>query len=283
MNRYTAYAPQHVPQVSLGTYVRRAFPMLPESVLLKAFSDRDVKLNGIRSRRDARIGPGDEVTVYTAFHPALPVVYQDDRILALDKPSGVGCDDDAYGSITLQQWAAMETGDGRMPKLCHRLDTQTSGLVILAWDDEMLSVMQSMFARHDRPKQYQCLVRGCPHPASRRCEAWLIKDAAHSRVRILDRPAENARPIVTEYRVANPGAISLLDVFLYTGRTHQIRAHLAHLGYPVLGDDLYGDRHLNREKGQGRLMLRSVALTLDTGGAVPQYDGMRLSVHGLEY
>ena len=95
-------------------------------------------------------------------------------------------------------------------------------------------------------KRYICLVRGMMKPPSATCRAYLRKDADAARVTILDQPAPDAKPIVTEYETVETGPVSRLRVHLVTGRTHQIRAHLASLGHPLLGDDVYGDRAVNR-------------------------------------
>ena len=278
MYRYEVTVPQHVPRVNLAVYVRHAFSLLPESVLRSAFQARDVKMNGVRCNRDVLVQPGAIVTVFTPYQAALPVVYEDDRILAIDKPAGVSCDTDAYGSMTAQDWAAMHAKDTYTPRLCHRLDNQTTGLLLLAKDDAAEEALKAMLAAHTGNKTYVCLVRGTPKPEKATCSAWLRKDAKHAQVQVLAHETPDAKPITTAYEVLRPGPVSLLRVTLLTGRTHQIRAHLAYLGHPVLGDDLYGDRCFNKTYGSGTLMLRSVALTLDTQGVIPKIDGKALSV-----
>ena len=110
------------------------------------------------------------------------------------------------------------------------------------------------------------------------CKAWLIKDARKARVRITDHPEPDAKPIVTGYETLESGSVSRLRVHLMTGRTHQIRAHLAALGHPILGDDLYGDRDFNRREKARSLKLCAVSLKFDTKGRLPQLDGKEFSV-----
>lgn len=277
MYRYAVRVPQHVPRASMGVYTRHAFSLLPENVLRQAFDVRDVKLDGVRVGRDQPVRPGAEVAVYTPYKARLPILYEDDRILAVDKPAGVSCDADAYGSLTVQDWAAIGTEGAYTPRLCHRLDNPTSGLLLLAKDEAAEEALKAMFARHAGDKTYVCIVRGAPKPVADTCHAWLIKDALHARVRVLMRETPQAKPITTAYQTLQAGAASLLQVRLLTGRTHQIRAHMASLGHPVLGDDLYGDRDFNRAAGSGGLMLRSVGLRIDTQGALPHQDGLTLT------
>ena len=278
MYRYTVHAPQHVPRCTLGAYARRAFSLLPESAVRDAFAARDVKMDGQRCGADTPVKPGAEVTLYTASPVRLPVAFENEYILAVDKPAGVSCDADAYGSMTVLDGAMQLAQGAYTPRMCHRLDNPTSGLLVLAKDDKAEAALCDMFARRGGEKTYVCLVRGCPKPTKDTRNAWLIKDAKHARVRVLDREAENARPIATAYETLDAGAVSLLHVTLLTGRTHQIRAHLAHLGHPVLGDDLYGDRAFNRLYGIGALMLRSVGLRIDTQGKMPELDGINIQI-----
>ena len=111
-------------------------------------------------------------------------------------------------------------------------------------------------------------MRGTPEPAEKTLRAWLLKDAQAAHVRVLDAPQKGALPIETRYRVlSEEGGLSRLEVDIPTGRTHQIRAQLAHIGHPILGDDKYGDRALNRKYGVRAQRLWAVRLTLWDGRA----------------
>ncbi|MBQ9197925.1 MAG: RluA family pseudouridine synthase [Clostridia bacterium] len=235
-------------------------------------------MDGIRCGGDAQIMPGAEVAVYTPYHAELPVVFENDRLLAVDKPAGVSCDADAFGSMTALDWARLQADGAYEPLMCHRLDNPTSGLLLMAKDEETQRALMDMFAGHEANKTYACLVRGAPVPPAALCSAWLRKDAAHSRVKVTLREAPGAKRIETAYQTLHTGPVSLLSVTLLTGRTHQIRAHMAALGHPVLGDDLYGDRNFNKKYGNGALMLRSVGLTVQTHGKIPEIDGLALRV-----
>ena len=128
-------------------------------------------------------------------------------------------------------------------------------------------------------KVYQCLVRGEMRPRAAVREAYLIKDAERARVRIVTHDTPGALPIATQYETMDfDGALSRLRVTLLTGRTHQIRAHMSFLAHPILGDDKYGDRALNRRMKVRDLKLCATELILHPGGELSYLDGMRFSV-----
>ena len=127
-------------------------------------------------------------------------------------------------------------------------------------------------------KFYTCRTKGCPAKREAVMHAYLRKDAQLSRVAVTDYPARGALEIVTGYRVLEPGEYARLEVELMTGRTHQIRAHLAHIGHPILGDDKYGDRALNRRLGLRRQQLWATRLVFHAGGALAYLDGKAFSV-----
>lgn len=274
MFKYTASAPENVPSMTLGNYVRKAFPLLSDRALRDAFAKRDVKMDGVRSGREEMIKGGAEVTVFTPAEMLIPVAYEDAHLLVLDKPAGISTDEDAFGGIQVPEWARMYAKGAYEPRLCHRLDNQTCGLVALAKDEKTENALKAMFANRTGKKEYYCLVRGTPRPAHADAHAYLLKDPVQARVHVSVQEKKGAKPIETEYEVVAPGKLSLLHVTLHTGRTHQIRAHLAYLGHPIAGDDLYGDRAFNKECGIDRLMLCSARLCIDTEGLIPEIDGM---------
>ena len=130
--------------------------------------------------------------------------------------------------------------------------------------EENQAALDQAFRERTLKKEYTCLVRGEMRPPEKVCRAYLIKNARVGRVRVISHETPGARPIVTAYRtLSREGELSRLQVDLLTGRTHQIRAHLAYLAHPILGDDVYGDRAVNRRlKSVGRLKLCASSLTL---------------------
>lgn len=270
--------------------VRALLPELPESAIRKIFTDRDVKLDGKRVSRDQAVQPGQALKVYVpdaySADPSselpLDVVYEDENVLLVNKRAGVSVESDARGGITLTdlcaEYVKRTNPEAFLPAACHRLDNRTCGLCLFAKNGQSLEILQDVFRRRTLEKYYVCLVRGIMKPPSAVCKAWLVKDARRAVVRITDRPEADAKPIETGYETLESGPVSRLRVHLITGRTHQIRAHLAALGHPVLGDDLYGDRNFNRREKARSLKLCAVSLTLDTGGRLSQLDGRTFSV-----
>ncbi|MBE5804518.1 MAG: RluA family pseudouridine synthase [Clostridiales bacterium] len=264
--------------------IRRFLPEIPPHVLRASFQRRDVKLDGKRVKPDARVTEGQLVQVYCMEPAAAPVevVYEDEDVLLINKRAGVSVEPDEKGGASLTELAhkyiLARSPGAQQPRPCHRLDNQTCGLILFAKNDHAEEILLRAFRDRTMDKRYICLVRGMMKPPAATCKAFLLKDAEAARVTILDHPAPGARSIVTAYETLEAGPISRLRVHLLTGRTHQIRAHLAALGHPLLGDDVYGDRAFNRANHARRLMLCAASLTLDTGGELPRLDGKTFTI-----
>lgn len=272
MKRYDLILPQNAPHGRLINHLSRALPQVPFYALREAFQKRDVKVNGKRVGMDAMVQPGAEITVFVreTQSTAIPVVYQDDNLLIVVKPAGISCEADARGGHTLtalvQDQLLRTDPSAPEPLLCHRLDNPTEGLLILAKTPQAQGWLEEAFRQRQIHKEYICLVRGIPSPAHRLMNDWLIKDAKHACVRVSNRELPGAKTISTEYNVLEAGECSRVRILLHTGRTHQIRAHMAYIGHPLLGDDQYGDRAFNRAHKARRLMLCSCALRFSLTG-----------------
>lgn len=265
--------------------IRRFLPQLPQRTVQQSFTRRDVKLDGKRVKPDARVTIGQKVELFCmeTAEPVVDVVYEDDDVLLINKRAGVSVEPDEKGGTTLTDLAAQHVRksnpDAPCPVACHRLDNQTSGLCLFAKNERAEEILVRAFKERTMDKRYICLVRGMMKPPAATCRAYLLKDAKAARVTIHDDAVRGARPIITAYETLEAGPVSRLLVHLVTGRTHQIRAHMAALGHPLLGDDVYGDRAFNRQqKVQGRLCLCAAQLTLDTGGELPHLDGKTFRV-----
>lgn len=283
--KYTFQTDSAAEGLRIDACIRRFLPELPARAAQEAFAHRDVKLDGKRVKPDVRVHSGQCVELFCMEQatPLLQVVYEDADVLLVNKRAGISVEADEKGGVTLSELAARHVRqsdpDARAPKACHRLDNQTCGLLMFAKTEKAEAILERAFRDRTMDKRYICLVRGMMKPPKATCRAYLRKDAKAAHVTIHDAPVPGARPIITAYETLAQGPVSRVEVHLITGRTHQIRAHMAALGHPLLGDDVYGDRGFNRQmKMQGKLCLCAAQLTLDTGGALPQLDGRTFCV-----
>lgn len=259
--RYEAEVPRELPDAACAGAVETLFPELSPRQAREAFRARDVKLNGRRVGPDEPAPCGAILTVFAGeAERKADVVFEDKEYLVLNKRQGLP----TQGPGSAETLCARHCGAPVFA--CHRLDAQTGGLLLLAKDTRALETAVAAFAARKVHKTYRCLARGVPSPEEATLRGFLVKDAQAAHVRVLDAPAPGALPIETRYRVlACEGELSRLEVVIPTGRTHQIRAHLAHIGHPILGDDKYGDRALNRRLGARGQRLWAVRLELWDG------------------
>ena len=279
MNVYEARFPENAPAVRLSRYLLRAFPLIPEHALRDALKNRDVRLDGVRVSGDPQTAPGALIRLYTPFEAALPVVYADENVLVVNKPAGLSSDEDGWGGMTVLTEANRGT-EGAPYRLCHRLDNQTSGLMILAANSQSEECLLNAFENRLLDKRYQCLVKGVMRPESGEAQAYLVRDSRLGRVRVVSHATPEGRTIRTAWEtVSREGELTRLSVRLLTGRTHQIRAHMAYLAHPILGDDVYGDRAFNRRlHAEGKLMLCACRLTMRAGGILTYLDGREFAI-----
>lgn len=271
--------PAAIPDMPVERYVRRAWPMLPGRSVRDLFRRRDVKINGRRCTADEFVRAGDELLIYLpdSLLPApAELVFADDRLLAACKPQGlpVDADRDGVGADTL---LARLRADHPAARLCHRLDAATGGVVLAALDDETERQALETFKIHALRKRYLALARGGFERREDTLRAWLVKDARRSVVRVLHREASGARAIETRYRVLDErGGVARVELEPVTGRTHQLRAHMADFGHPLLGDDKYGDRAFNRQSS-GAFCLWCAELTIANNAPLADYRGHRFA------
>lgn len=271
--------PDNAEKIRLFTFTKRMLPQIPEYALREAFQKRDVKVNGKRVGLDAVVAPGAEVKVYTRDlqqkQPLVSIVYEDQNVMVVFKPAGISCETDAKGGRTLTQLLLMQKPELQQePLLCHRLDNPTEGLIVLAKTVPVQEMLQEAFRNRLVHKEYTCVVHGTPVPQHAILEHFLIKDAKHAKVRVTPHDGRDAKRIITEYTVVQTGECARVQIKLHTGRTHQIRAHMAFIGYPLLGDDQYGNREANKHYKAKRLMLCSTKLAFEVQGVLSYLNKM---------
>lgn len=233
--------------------------------LARLWKRRDVRVNGKKCDHNVPLRAGDRVTYYTTAaeegKSLYTILYEDDRILVADKDSGVNAEA-VYASLR-------ERGE---VYFIHRLDRNTQGLMLFAKTADAEHELLEAFRARKIEKYYEALCFGKFDKDHAIVTAYLEKDAAAARVRISSDPAHGEK-IVTEYRVlARYPRFSKVEICLHTGKTHQIRAHLAWLGCPVVGDEKYGDSQKNRALSKTRQCLIAKRLVLHVGGTLADLD-----------
>ncbi|MGI5970867.1 MAG: RluA family pseudouridine synthase [Oscillospiraceae bacterium] len=285
----------------LDRFLGKAVPLLPSSLLQKAIRTKKIKLNGSRADRAARLNEGDVVSIYLGddffkpvsdgeswrhiTKPELTIVYEDDNILLLDKKPGVVVHSDGEGTrntlianilayLHLNGGWEPEAENAFTPALCNRIDRNTGGIVIAAKNAEALRIMNEKIRSREVRKFYLCLVHGKMEPPDGVLRSFIWKDAKLNRVYVTSKPQPGARTAVTRYRTLSAGGgLSLLECELETGRTHQIRAQMAHSGHPLVGDGKYGAPGAKGEFGRRYQALYSYKILFDwqTGAGMLDY------------
>lgn len=228
----------------------------------KLLRKRDIKINGKRVNKDILIYEKDKIEIYLPKELEeinLDKVYEDENILVINKPTKIEVTGlNSLTEIINKQYINCEF----KPQPCHRIDRNTTGLVLFAKNEEALRILLEKFKKHEIEKHYLAVVYGIPDKKEERLEAYLFKDNKKAQVYISDTLKKGYQKIITKYTVLEKRKdnTALLDVEIETGKTHQIRAHLSHKGYHIIGDGKYGKNEINKQFGQKYQMLCSYKL-----------------------
>ena len=275
----------------LDRFVAKSLPLLPSALLQKYIRLKRIKCNGQRAQRDQRLLEGDVLQLYindeffdqprednmflTLFKPSLDIVYEDENIMLLNKRPGLVVHADETEKVNTlinhiqaylyqkREWNP-RWENAFTPALCNRIDRNTGGLVISAKNAETLRIINEKIRDREIEKRYLCITVGRPKPSEGTIACFLLKDEKKNTVRVYHKPVPGGKTAVTHFETLETrGELSLVEVALETGRTHQIRASFADLGCPLLGDGKYGRGEVNRRYGETRQALYSYKLTFD--------------------
>lgn len=260
----------------LDKYISKSVPLLPQSLMYKYIRSKRIKINGKRSEISYRLQENDVVSMYINDEffeqvkpkydflnagKSLKIVYEDDNIILIDKPTGLLSHPDESNytdtAITRVKRYLYEKGEYKpeeensfAPALVNRIDRNTSGIIIGAKNAESLRILNEKLKNREMHKLYLCVVIGKLQQESGVIEGYLEKNEKQNKVYVSDKGNDRTKYISTKYRVLGyKNGLSLLEVELLTGRTHQIRAHFSYLGHPLLGDGKYGTNAQNKNFG----------------------------------
>ncbi len=284
----------------LDKFLSKSLPNLPMSLTYKYIREKKIKVNRKRTEQSYKLQVGDTVELfikdeffevtpaddfYKTLKPRLDILYEDEHLLLCDKRAGMIVHPDdgeatntLIGHIHAYLYQKGEYDPNReqsfAPALCNRIDRNTGGIVVAAKTAAALRIMNEKIKNNEIDKRYLCAVHGIMEKKADTLTGYLIKDADRNTVQIYrQKPAGKrmgeVKSIVTEYKVLatngqkGEAALSLLEVHLITGRTHQIRAHMASIGHPLLGDGKYGINRADARRGYKFQALYSYKLTFD--------------------
>lgn len=273
----------------LDKFIAKSVRNLPKSLMYKYIRLKRIKINGKRCEISTRLNEGDEIQLYindeffdspkeNSFlnvSPNIDIVYEDKNIILVDKPSGLvvhedddNCIDTLINRIKRYLYDKKEYDpDNELsfaPALCNRLDRNTSGLVICAKNAESLRILNQKIKNRELKKYYLCVCVGIFDKKEDLLKNFLFKDVKSKSVRIENSKSPKNKQILTKYKVVSEkNNLSLVEIDLLTGRTHQIRAHMAYIGHPILGDGKYGLNQLNKSYGVKTQTLCAYRLIFD--------------------
>ena len=283
-------------------FILKTFPKLPKSLMFKEIRKKNIKVNRKKTDASAILNEGDRIELYLndevleekikhydfmGASKQLDIIYEDDNIILIDKKVGLLChpDGNEYVDTLISrvkrylyekgEWNP-EDSSTFSPSLANRIDRNTGGIVIAAKNAEALLILNDKIKNREIEKYYLTVVHGKMERESDTLTAYLTKDTKKNKVTVSDKETDKSKKIVTKYTVLDyQNRNSLLEIDLKTGRTHQIRAHMAYIGHPLLNDGKYG-----KAQGRYRQALYSYRLVFNMkdAGVLSYLDGKEFKI-----
>lgn len=281
----------------IDKFLTKALKRLPKTLMYKYIRLKRIKINGKRCEISTRLNENDIVSLYindeffendskTEFKSAgndLDIVYEDQNIMLLNKPAGLVVHEDNENTVDtlLNRMLKYLNAKGEYdpeselsftPSLCNRIDRNTCGIVICAKNSEALRIMNQKIKNREIEKKYLCAVHGTPFPSQAVLKHYLKKNELDKKVFVDKHPFSGAKTAVTAYKtIKSKNGISLLEIDLKTGRTHQIRAVMAYMGYPLVGDGKYGKAETDKRIRYQALCSQSLTFKFRSDAGILNY------------
>lgn len=291
----------------LDKYLKKYLKEAPGSFIYKMLRKKNIVLNGKKADGTEKLSAGDEIKLFFAEETLekftgeasaepklnfpekkLDILFEDDNLLIINKPAGelsqkaeakdVSMNEYALGYLQKSGAITEESLKVFKPSVCNRLDRNTSGILIVAKTYQAAREFGEALQKRSVRKFYNCIVKGVVKQAEK-IDGYLLKDEKSNKVQIFKYTKEGAAEIHTAYKpMKTKNNLTLLEVHLITGRTHQIRAHLSSIGHSILGDPKYGDKKLSDKYKVKYQLLHACRLELDGfEGDFAKYNGMTIT------
>jgi len=289
----------------LDKWLIREMPAVGMGMRQKLFRNKCFKLNGRHVKGDARLCKGDVLQIYAGdecfirpkkedpflsrIRPNLSIIFEDENIIIADKRPGLMAHPDAHEKVNtlithvqayLYQKGEYEPGRDFQPALCNRIDRFTGGIEIIAKTEAAMKILNQKIRDREIEKYYYCITLGSFQKKTGMLDNYIVKNPEMKKVSVSPRMVPGGQRAQTKYRVlAQNNGLNLVECELLTGRTHQIRAQMAHSGHPLLGDNQYGDHRRNEKYGRSFQALYSYKLKF----AFATDAGILNSLNGMEF